>query len=422
VLSGINRGENLGASIPGSGTVGAARTAARAGVPALAVSQGAADEPDYATGAKYAIRWLRDHRAALLAGRAQPVPAIVVVDNLNVPTCTSRAVRELTRVPASRSKPEVAGCSSTARGTRDDVTAFANGYATITALPVTAVCTRFSAVPGPAPVLEDPVLDEVSGVVASRAHAPALWVHNDSGGDPAVYALATDGAPLGGYTIEGADNVDWEDVAIGPGPEAGASYLYVGDVGDNAGRRDGVVVYRVAEPEAAPDGTGGTIAGGARITLHYPNGAVDAEALLVDPVTGDLFVIEKRPTAAGTATVYRAPKVELVDGADVTLRTAASFALAPDAPDAPLALPGTLVTAADVSPDGDVVLVRTYRHVLAFARPKGKSLAAAFSVDPCSAPVTPELQGEAVAFAADGAGYVTVAEGAHAPLNWFRVG
>ena len=83
-----------------------------------------------------------------------------------------------------------------------------------------AVCSRFVASTDPAPTLQDRVLNEVSGVVASRVHTPDLWVHNDSGGEPAVYVISPDGKSLGTYTVDGATNVDWEDIAIGPGPEA----------------------------------------------------------------------------------------------------------------------------------------------------------------------------------------------------------
>ena len=40
VVSGVNAGQNIGTLIDLSGTVGAAATAARQGVPAVAVSQG----------------------------------------------------------------------------------------------------------------------------------------------------------------------------------------------------------------------------------------------------------------------------------------------------------------------------------------------------------------------------------------------
>jgi hypothetical protein len=132
-----------------------------------------------------------------------------------------------------------------------------------------SVCARFRAVPDQTPVLGDPVLTEVSGLAASRVQPPLLWVHNDSGGQPAVYAIRPDGSLAATYLIAGATNTDWEDIAVGPGPARGVSYLYVGDIGDNLSARDHLTVYRVAEP-TAPFATTGTLAGPAAISLRYP--------------------------------------------------------------------------------------------------------------------------------------------------------
>ena len=41
--------------------------------------------------------------------------------------------------------------------------------------------------------LEDPRINESSGLVASRSHTDVLWTHNDSGGGPYIYALDTSG-------------------------------------------------------------------------------------------------------------------------------------------------------------------------------------------------------------------------------------
>jgi hypothetical protein len=285
----------------------------------------------------------------------------------------------------------------------------------------TTVCARFTDVSDPSAALADPTVAEVSGVVASRAHPPVLWVHNDSGGEPAVYAISPTGASLGTYPVEGATAIDWEDIAIGPGPKRGTSYLYLGDIGDNTSSRDSIVVYRVAEPKTAPNGSGATLQGMEKFTLHYPNGAVDAESLLVDPQRGDLFVIDKS-LLSGVGTVYRVPRRQLVDAADVTLRRAASFQLPINGEDGAGLLPGTLITGADVSPDGSLVFVRTYRRVLVFARPPGKPLAAAFAVDPCSAPQANERQSEAIGVTiAPNGGYVTTSEGEHAPIHEFAV-
>lgn len=132
VIAGANSVQNLGLGIELSGTVGAARTAARAGVPAVAVSQGRADEPDYEVSVGFAVEWLVEHRAELLDGSA---PAVVVA--FNAPTCPIGEVRGLVEVPV-----DVAGvsggildtpdCTSTLVDPVDDVQAFLNGYATRT--------------------------------------------------------------------------------------------------------------------------------------------------------------------------------------------------------------------------------------------------------------------------------------------------
>jgi hypothetical protein len=83
--------------------------------------------------------------------------------------------------------------------------------------------------------------------------------------------------------------------------------------------------------------------------------------------------------------------------------------------------PSTIITGADVSPDGSTVLVRTYRRVVAFRRPPGRALATAFDRAPCAAPQIDERQGEAVGFDANGASYFTVSEGAGASVHRFVV-
>ena len=98
VVSGINLGQNIGPAIPLSGTIGAALTAAKAGVPALAVSQQTLKDPapvppDFPTGAQLAVDWIAQHRAAIEAGSLKPD-----VYNLNAPTCQGGKVRGVAEV------------------------------------------------------------------------------------------------------------------------------------------------------------------------------------------------------------------------------------------------------------------------------------------------------------------------------------
>jgi 5'-nucleotidase len=133
VASGVNKGENLGPIVDSSGTVGAARVGRAHGVSSLAVSQGFAADPPYHLAAEMALEWLHDHRGELVAGKHRPR-----LESLNVPTCTSGAIRGLVRVPVAKSRfglGEPSNCESTRVDPDDDVTAFLNGFATLSTIP-----------------------------------------------------------------------------------------------------------------------------------------------------------------------------------------------------------------------------------------------------------------------------------------------
>jgi 5'-nucleotidase len=137
VISGINEGQNLGPLVDVSGTIGAARAAVRAGVPALAVSQGLGSPLDYPTAADLVVDWLGDHRAALAAGEE----AADSVVNLNVPTCPTGEVRGSVEVASATEgdalgTPDCTGAGTGEPGDDDDVEAFLDGYATFTEVAV----------------------------------------------------------------------------------------------------------------------------------------------------------------------------------------------------------------------------------------------------------------------------------------------
>lgn len=132
VVSGINEGQNLGPIASISGTVGAAKAAAVAGIPALAASQGLGDPPDYSTAAKLVVDWVRARREALIGGKAEKV-----VVNLNVPTCPTGSVRGVKQEPLSTTGTGITpppDCASTATTFVDDVEAFLAGFASVTEL------------------------------------------------------------------------------------------------------------------------------------------------------------------------------------------------------------------------------------------------------------------------------------------------
>ena len=140
VISGINEGQNISELIATtvSGTVGAARTAAGFGLPALAASQGI-PEPgapyDYPYGVEAVLAWLDANRAALLAGPGR----VTAAANLNIPSCASGSVRGILEVPLAASTVgalDTQDCTSTLQDPVDDVEAFRNGFITLSYVPI----------------------------------------------------------------------------------------------------------------------------------------------------------------------------------------------------------------------------------------------------------------------------------------------
>jgi len=139
VLSGINEGQNVSAVIAGiSGTVGAAKTAARRGVPALASSQGLpapGGRIQYGDGVQAVLAWLADRRDALTAG-TEPSEA----DSVNIPTCNGGSIRGtivgLPLAPSPEGALDPQDCESTLENPTDDVQAFMNGFITLTDIPL----------------------------------------------------------------------------------------------------------------------------------------------------------------------------------------------------------------------------------------------------------------------------------------------
>jgi hypothetical protein len=230
---------------------------------------------------------------------------------------------------------------------------------------------------------------ELSGLVASRRRPGVLWTHNDSGDAPRVLAVRAGGKLVGDVAIAGAQATDWEDIASRGG------MLYIADIGDNGRQRDGIVVYRVPEPAAGQT----TSAPAQALRLRYPDGAHDAETLLVDPRSGTLAIVTK--SFDGDSGVYVAAHPSAT--AVTTLRLAARLRLGL----------GGLATAGDVSADGRVIAVRTYSGFVAWERRRGDSLARALRRTPCAGRVSlaGEGQGEALALTADGRAFLTVPEG-----------
>jgi hypothetical protein len=253
----------------------------------------------------------------------------------------------------------------------------------------------------------NPALNEVSGLIGSRQNRGVLWVHNDSGDKPRLFALNPQGRVLGIYNLSGASHVDWEDIAVAPDPVSGVHYIYVGDIGDNNAVRPNVTVYRVEEPSVTS--TQAMVEASLSVSgvyhFTYPDGARDVETLMVDPHLGDVYFLSKREFPAR---LYSAP-YPLAHGQTNAL----TF-------ERDLYLVGPVAGA--FAPSGREVLVLEYNIGISyFERAIGQHVADALDVLlPLQVPyVGTEPQGEAVGWEGEGRGYYTLSERVNQPLYFY---
>ena len=257
--------------------------------------------------------------------------------------------------------------------------------------------------PASAGTIAAAAIDEASGIVASALNPGVYWTHNDSGDSARVFALSSTGQLLTTLTFDSAQPLDIEDIAIED--SAAGSFLYFADIGDNsgkprrrrhsprrgaAGRRDAAAAKLTAKSD--------------KMHVKYADGPHDAETLLFDPRTKDLFIATK--LLFGNASVYRVGN--FTAGASVSAARVAS-------------VPVPLATGGDITRAGDSIAIRNYSTTAsAWVRGPSDDIATALSRPACKLPVASEHPGEAFGFLADGSGYVTTSEGKNSPLDVTR--
>jgi len=257
--------------------------------------------------------------------------------------------------------------------------------------------------------IRTPALREVSGLAASRQNGGVLWMHND-GESREVFAVTTSGNLVARVRIPVMID-DMEDIAIGPGADMSrddrADFLYLGDIGDNDESRPEVRVVRFAEPDLSGDVVRDFVAQGVEtFRLKYPDGPRDAEALMIDPVSGDLFVVAKE---ARRSPVYRAAADKLKQNGVATLELVARLKLG-------------LVSGGDISRDGGLIILRSEDRGWLWSRQSSESAMEALMRAPRRV-LTRGLRqgenGESVGFSPDGAIYYTASEGRHEAIYAF---
>lgn len=259
--------------------------------------------------------------------------------------------------------------------------------------------------------LESNRLDEASGVLS--AADGALLLHNDEGAR--LYFADAVGRDLGSADIENAKNRDWEDLTRVPGDDG--PLLVIGDVGDNHARRKRVSLYFVPEPP--PDQRSGDLRATHRLRVTYPDGPRDVESMAYDPVGRRILLLSKRdkpPRLYGIPLDLALWQNELEAE---FLAEVPGFRPPTKADIARSIGRGQWVsqpTGMDISPDGRVAAVITYRSLYLFRREDGESWPEALQRQPVEIVGPPGLHDEAVGFSNDGRSVIVASEGRPSPL------
>jgi hypothetical protein len=136
------------------------------------------------------------------------------------------------------------------------------------------------------------------------------------------------------------------------------------------------------------------------IRFRYPDGSHDAEAILVEPGTLDIYIITKREA-----------KSQLYKISYPYSTTSENTAQAAGQ------LPYNFVVSAAITPDGKGVAVKDYLNIYYYPRNAGESVSTVLAKNYTRLTYTPEQQGEALCFSNDGKSYFTLSEKVNAPVS-----
>ncbi|MFG2307532.1 WD40 repeat domain-containing protein [Streptomyces sp. NPDC048566] len=235
--------------------------------------------------------------------------------------------------------------------------------------------------------IKDPRITESSGLAASRIHPGVYWTHNDSDDGPYLYAVdSRTGRTVATVTMSGVGAPrDVEAISLGPDGD-----LYVGDIGDNLGGKwDHVWIYKLPEPKVLKDQT----VRATQYVVKYADGPRNAEALMVHPKTGRVYIADKNEDGGH---LYEGPARLSATGTNVFERVA------------PVDL---WVTDGAFSPDGRHLAVRGYFGGILYDW-NGGDIKRRERLD-----VPLQAQGESVTYTTDGRKLLYGSEGANSPVQ-----
>lgn len=242
----------------------------------------------------------------------------------------------------------------------------------------------------------DPKLGEISGIVPSTTLLNHFWVHNDSGDGASIYLIDTLGKLRYEVVLEDVKAVDFEDIAWLN--VDGIPHLLVADIGNNRKDREVLSLYLFEEPTLTGDCKKPSKIVISRsdikeIKIRYVDKKRDAEAIFVDPIDNQVWIISKRDL-----------HVHLFSFT-ISDQETGIVNLYPKA-----TLPFTFITAADISDDGSQIVMKSLVQIYHWDRQQESSILKTLSKPFRTIPYTVEPQGEAIAFDKNNADFYSISE------------
>lgn len=249
-------------------------------------------------------------------------------------------------------------------------------------------------------------IDEASGIASSKINPDIIWVHNDSGDLARLYAIGLDGSYLGTLKLPGIIARDWEDMTLGPGPEDNFDYIYIGDIGDNFLMKNKKKILRFKEPNLNLDSLSIPfdikIKNIDKITFTYPNYKSDSEAMMIDPLTKDIYIITKRESSPY---IYSLPYPQSVSST-INANYIGNITLSPEKP----YTMSDMIVSSDISRDGRMILIKTYYQIFLINRDLKLDFSSILEEKQIRLEYIVEPQGEAICWDWAQSGYFTISE------------
>ncbi|TDO49072.1 hypothetical protein EV643_10641 [Kribbella sp. VKM Ac-2527] len=189
--------------------------------------------------------------------------------------------------------------------------------------------------------IRDDRVDESSGLAKSQKYEGIWWTVNDSGDTARVFGINANGKVKAVLSF----NAPVRDVEAISVDREGT--IYIADIGDNRSTRETIEVYTIPEPAELADEENVKYR---RYDFEYPDGAHDAETLLIAPETNQMYFVTK--VKSGKGGFYAAPEEASRQGTNELTKLA----------DAPAG-----ITDGTFMPDGQRVVLRTYLDIATVA-------------------------------------------------------